>query len=138
MKTDLMNIYFLKEELWTRRREELTTKKTEPWNMSKLTTAMKRLKNNKTSDPNLKVNELFKSGCAGSDLLESLLLLNNGVKYFFLPEYMLLENITTVFKNKGSRYDMNNDRGIFILTLFKKVHHLWSNKFCDKGQGGVH
>jgi hypothetical protein len=121
MKTDLMDIYFLKEELWTRRLEQLKTKKTEQWNMSELTTALKRLKNNKTSDPNMMINELFKSGCAGSDLLESILLLNDGVKHnFFLPEYMLLENITTVFQNKGSRFDMNNDRGIVILTLFKR------------------
>ena len=68
------------------------------------------------------INELFKEGCAGSDLQETLLPLFNGIKdNFLLPRYMLLENITTIYKNKGSRFDMNNDRGIFILTVLKKV-----------------
>ena len=39
----------------------------------------------------------------------------------FFPKYMLLEDITTIYKNKGSRFDMDNDRGIFILTVLKKV-----------------
>ena len=122
MKPDLMDIYFLKEELWSRRLEELKTKKSKPWNLGELETALKSLKNNKTADPNKMINEIFKAGCAGSDLLESLLLLNNGIKdNFHIPEYVLLENITTVYKNKGSRFDMNNDRGIFILTVFKKI-----------------
>ena len=68
------------------------------------------------------INELFKSDCAGSDLLESLLLLFNGIKKTFsIPKFMILENITTIFKNKGSRFDMDNDRGIFILTVLKKI-----------------
>ena len=32
-----------------------------------------------------------------------------------------LANITTIFKNKGSRMDMKNDSGIFILTVLKKM-----------------
>ena len=41
----------------------------------------------------------------------------NGIKeHFHIPIYILLENITTIFK-RGSRFDMNNDRGIFILTV---------------------
>ena len=68
------------------------------------------------------INELFKSECAGSDLLESLLLLFNGIKKTFsIPKFMILENITTIFKNTGSRFDMDNDRGIFILTVLKKI-----------------
>ena len=29
--------------------------------------------------------------------------------------------LVSIYKNKGSRFDMNNDRGIFILTVFKKI-----------------
>ena len=39
----------------------------------------------------------------------------------FIPMFMTLSNITTIYKNKGSRMDMNNDRGIFILTVMKKM-----------------
>ena len=97
MKPELMDIFLLKEELWSRRLEELRNKKTDPWNLSELKIALKSLKNNKTADPHGMINELFKSSCGGSDLEESLLLLYNGIKEnFFLPEYMMLENITTV------------------------------------------
>ena len=54
---------------------------------------------------------IFKAGCIGSDLKES---------EQFLPIFMSLSNITTIFK-KGSRFNLNNDRGIFILTVLKKI-----------------
>ena len=115
IKEELKDVFFLKQELWSTRMEELKGRKTSNWNL-------KRLKNNKTADPNDMINELFKEGCAGPDLQEALLLLFNGIKdNFIIPRYMLLENITTIYKNKGSRFDMNNDRGIFILTVLKKV-----------------
>ena len=122
MKEDFQDLFFLKEELCSSRMVELRNKKTSPWQPSDLTKALKSLKNNKTSDPNGMINEIFKAGVGGSDLQEALLLLFNGVKAnFFLPKYMLLENITTLFKNKGSRFEINNDRGIFILTVLKKI-----------------
>ena len=34
---------------------------------------------------------------------------------------MTLSNITSLYKNKGSRFDLNNDRGIFILAVLKKI-----------------
>jgi hypothetical protein len=33
----------------------------------------------------------------------------------------LRQNISTIFKNKGSRLEMNNERGIFILSALKKI-----------------
>ena len=93
-----------------------------PWQKSDLNHAIKSLKNNKTLDPNGMINEIFKSGCAGSNLQDALELLFNRIKKcFHIPLYMLLENITTIYKNKGSRFDMKNDRGIFILTVLKKI-----------------
>ena len=138
MKETLMDVYFLKEELWSTRMEELKSKKAPPWNLADLEAALKSLKNNKTADPNNMINEIFKPGCAGSDLLKSLVLLNNGIKEtFFFPEYMLIENITTIFKNKGSRFDMDNDRGIFILTVLKKIldNLIYNDKYKDIDNG---
>ena len=61
-------------------------------------------------------------GCVGDDLFAALKSLVNGIKEnFYFPEYMLWENIVTIFKNKGLRLEMNNDRGIFILTTLKKI-----------------
>ena len=103
MKTELMDIFFLKEELWLWRIEEIKNKKTIPWNEDDLKKALKSLKNNKTVDPNGMVNELLKSNCAGNNLLKSLLLLYNGTKMnFHIPRFMILQNITSIFKNKGN------------------------------------
>ena len=80
------------------------------------------------------INEVFKSGCIGSDLKEALLDLFNGIKSNqHIPMFMTLSNITTIYKNKGSRLDLNNDRGIFILTVMKKILDklIYSDKYHD-------
>ena len=102
--------------------EILREAKSPPWIQSELELAVKSLKNNKTPDPHGMINEIFKAGCAGSDLQESLLILYNGMKESqFIPSFITLENITTFYKNKGSRFDMENYRGIFNLTVLKKI-----------------
>ena len=122
MKNELMDVYFLKEELWKSRMEELNELKSPPWSKIQLRKAIKSLKKNKTSDPDGMINELFMEGCAGEDLENALLLLFNGIKNNHeLPDFMIKQNITTIFKNKGSRQDMENDRGIFILSALKKI-----------------
>ena len=124
MKTDLMDIFFLKEELWAWRLEELKKKKTDSWNEDDMKEALKSLKNNKTADPNGMVNELVKPNCAGSNLLESLILLYNGIKMsFHIPRFMILQNITSIFKNKGSRYELE----VFLSLLF--LRKFWINLF---------
>ena len=46
----------------------------------------------------------------------------NGVKLTFdFPEYMELANISSIFKNKGSRFELENDRGIFLLAVLRKI-----------------
>ena len=67
------------------------------------------------------IHEIFKEGCIGSDLKEALLGLCNGINTNqLLPIFMELSNVSTIFK-KGSRFDLNNDRGIFLLTVFQKI-----------------
>ena len=122
MKRELFDVYFLKQKLWFSRLIELRKKRTKPWNRIDLWRTLKSLKNNKTSDPNGVINEIFKQECMGKDLEDALLKLLNGIKEeFLIPDFVLKQNITTIFKNKGSRQDMDNDRGIFILTVFKKI-----------------
>ena len=122
MSSELMDLFFLKTELWERRLTNLKLIKSPPWTLCNLEKALSSLKNNKTVDPIGMVNELFKKGCIGDDLLQALLILYNGMKnYQTIPHFVTLENITTIYKNKGSRMDLNNDRGIFILTVLKKI-----------------
>ena len=102
MKCTLLDIYFLKKELWNSRLKELKTKKTAPWNRIEVRKAIKSLKKNKTTDPNGIINEILMKECAGEDLEEALEILMVEIKNtFHLPEYMLKENITTIYKIKG-------------------------------------
>ena len=122
MKTELMDVYFLKTELWMSRLQNLKLEKAPPWNQDDLDSVLRSLKNNKTKDPNGMINDIFKAGCIGSDMKDALTKLFNGVRANqFLPLFMALSNIMSLFKNKGSRFDLNNDRGIFILTVLKKI-----------------
>ena len=58
----------------------------------------------------------------GKDLKNALLHLMNGIKAnFFFPYYVQLADISSIYKSKGSRFSLESDRGIFILTLLKKV-----------------
>ena len=52
----------------------------------------------------------------------ALIFLFNGIKIDFeFPEYILRQNITTIFKNKGSQLEMNNEMGIYVLSTLKKI-----------------
>ena len=91
-------------------------------NWKQLNEALKSLKNNKISDPHSLINEVFKEGCIGSDLKEVLLILVNDIKKDLkLVDFFKPADIISIYKNKGSRFDMNNDRCIFILTVVKKI-----------------
>ena len=75
---------------------------------------MKHLKTKKAADPKGLVNELFKPGVAGTDLQRSILMLCNYMKaQCEVPAFLEMTNITSIFKNKGSKSDLNNDRGVF-------------------------
>ena len=137
MEEKYMDIYFLKTELWQMRLQSLRKIKTQPWNMSELEAVLKSLKNNKSMDPNGMVNETFKSGYIGTDLKKALLIFLNEVKRKqFIPHSMTLGNITTIYKSKGSRLDMNSDRGIFILTVLKKITDklIYNDKYANIDQ----
>ena len=122
MKPELRDVYFLKNELWRSRLDELINEKSDPWDLGQLDKVLKSLKNNKTKDPLGMINEIFKPGIIGADLKKALIDLFKGVKEnSTLPDYMLLENISSIYKSRGSRFEMENERGIFILTVLKKI-----------------
>ena len=96
------------------RMQSMSNIQTPKWNLIKLDKTLSNLKNNKSVDPNGMVNEVFKTGTIGSDL-------KLGCKEAQkLPKYMTYSNITSIYKNKGSRLSLENDRGIFIQTTLKQ------------------
>ena len=134
MKDDFKEIFHLKSQLWNERLKSLKTNVSNDWKMEDLECVLKKLKRNLTCDPNGIINEIFFPDVMGSDLRLGLLSLVNGMKReIFFPEYVQLANISTIYKNKGSRMEMKNDRGIFILSVFRKVLDklLYLDKYPD-------
>ena len=122
IKPELQDLFFLKSELWNLKIEELEGRKTEAWSKEDLEKALKSLKNNKTRDPKGLINELFKQGTIGEDLKLGMLELFNTIKTEQkIPKFMQEANITTIYKKKGSRQDLNNDRGIFVVSVLRMI-----------------
>ena len=83
---------------------------------------LKKLKTNKTRDPHGLINEIFKPGVVGEDLKLGMLQLFNSMKTeLHIPKMLQYANITTIWKKKGSRQDLNNDRGIFVVSVMRMI-----------------
>ena len=91
---------------------------TKEWTMVDLEMALKSFKNNKARDEHEHVYELFKYG--GKDLKISLLKLLNLVKKSqTYPSIFHPANISSFWKKKGDKSDLDNDRGFFNLFLIE-------------------
>ena len=100
----------------------LKLKKSPEWNMKDLNQVLRNMKNNKSRDPHGFLNEIFKPGVIGSNLRAGILHFVNGVKdNFYFPFFIQWANVTTIFKSRGSRLSMESDRGIFIISILKKI-----------------
>ena len=76
---------------------------------------LSKLKNGKSCDPHGMINELFKPGVCGKDLQASLLMMLNQSKFEIdIPKFMEIAYIVSIYKGKGEKIDLQNDRGIFI------------------------
>ena len=68
------------------------------------------------------MNELFKEGIAGKDLKISLLEFFNTMKWEnFIAEFIRKADIATIYKGKGEKCDLKNDRGIFLVSIFRSI-----------------
>ena len=83
---------------------------------------LKKLKNNKARDPFGLINELFKIGAIGDDLKESLFLMCYKIRdNLEIPELLKFANITSIYKGKGAKNDLQNERGIFSINIFRSL-----------------
>ena len=78
MKTSFRDIFELKNKLWELRNSECQKIQTEPWTEEQLVRVLKNLKTNKTRDPLGMINEVFKPGIIGRDVIRGLLELLTG------------------------------------------------------------
>ena len=66
--------------------------------------------------------EIIKSPVIGKDLKHAILRLMNGIKSeYIIPKNVKMSNITTIYKSSGSRHDLESDRGIFSLSIWRKL-----------------
>ena len=123
MKAELKDLKDAKEALCELRLKLASRKKTPPWTMEQLDVVLKNLKKNKARDSMGYANEIFHPNVAGEDLRKALLFLLNKIKIDQLfPDVLNICNISSIYKNKGSRNDFNFYRGIFGVPLIKTIH----------------
>ena len=121
-KPDYENFLKLQEELFKFRLEIAKQKKTQPWEMKDLEDAIKTLKNGKCRDPEGLIREIFKEDVIGEDLKLSMLKMYNKIKSTgIFPEFMKVTNICAIYKGKGEVTDLDSDRGIFLVTIFRTI-----------------
>ena len=90
--------------------------------MEELRVILKELKNNQCRDPNSLISEIFKEGVIGNDLKVAILdMMNMILETFHIPYELLKADISSIWKRKGSKMELSNDRGIFILSIFRKI-----------------
>ena len=90
--------------------------------MDELNRVLKYLKKNKSRDPMGYSNEIFGVDVAGEDLKVAIIKLMNMIKYDQIFPTILEDcNISSIFKNKGSRNDFNSYRGIFRVPIFRSI-----------------
>ena len=122
MKEEFKEIQDLKKDIFNDRIKISATRKSKPWTMGDLEEALKALKKDKARDPNGWANELFKPGVAGHNLKISLLdFLNKMKTENFIPEFVRMADVVTIYKNKGSKNELVNDRGVFIVTIIRSI-----------------
>ena len=104
------------------RLKEVKKKPSKPWTMKQLMKVLRSLKKGKARDPLNLVNEIFRPEGAGKDLLLALLKIINMVKkQQTFPTKLKYADITSVYKGKNSKSDMENQRGLFNLVTIRSI-----------------
>ena len=110
----------LKEYLFNLNFKIAKGKPTKNWTLEDLGKSLKTFKNNKARDELGYTYELFKY--SGRDLKMSLLNLLNEVKRTqTYPTIFRSSNISSIWKRKGEKSNLDNDRGIFCVNKIRSI-----------------
>ena len=121
MRKDYKSIKIRRKKIFEMKMMLAKSRKSPPWTMQQLETALGDLKRNKSRDYEGYINEIFKKDVIGSNLKASLLkMLNSLKKETLIPQFLNCVNITTVPK-KGSRLEPKNERGIFRVPIVRYI-----------------
>ena len=122
VKESFQYLKALKEELCYKRLEKAKKSKSEGWKIEHLQKVLASLKAGKSRDPHGLINEIFKTEVSGKDFQTSFLIMANKIKDdIFFPKFMQFANIVSIYKGKGEKLDLTNDRGIFLVNIFRSI-----------------
>ena len=122
VKQSFRYLQSLKEELCYKRLEIVKNRKSKDWTIQQLKKVLSSLKAGKSRDPHGLIRELFKPGVSGIDFQTSFLLMANKIKHeIFFPKFMEYADIVSIYKGKGDKLDLDNDRGIFLVNIFRSI-----------------
>ena len=122
IKDKLESMKELKNELFAVRLNIAKENKTKPWKMIHLETVLKALKKEKSRDPSGWINELFMEGVIGNNLKISMLHIFNKIKENNeIPDFVRMADISTIYKGKGSKSELVNERGIFVVSILRNI-----------------
>ena len=130
IKDDFKVLKEHQDELFELKLKIAQSNKSKPWSMNQLEVVLKKLQEGKSRDPNGWVRDLFKSEVAGTQLKMSLLMMMNKMKSEnYIPDFIRNADVTTIYKGKGDKFNLENDRGIFLVTTFRSI--LMKLIYCD-------
>ena len=122
IKPGFENLKILKEYLCSKRLELTMENKAPRLTRLKLDKVLKKLKNNKARDPHGFINEIFKLDAIEGDFKESLFLLCSKIKDTLkIPYIIKYANITSIHKGRGAKNDIQNERGIICINIFRSI-----------------
>ena len=122
MNPELFSMYDIKMQLFNLRLQVSQNIKSKKWTEENLIKVLRSLKKNKSADPHGLIYELFRPEVIGSDLFTSLLMLCNSVKeQLLIPHFLTFTDVTSIYKQKGDRSDLENDRGLFGVSKIRSI-----------------
>ena len=92
------------------------------WTESEIRNICSKLKSGKARDRDDLIFELFNPKVCGADMSRSLQKMFNGIKNNLeIPQFMRKVAITSLYKNKGSKSDFSNQRGVFNVSKVRSI-----------------
>ena len=122
IQDDLKDLQILKEYLFKSRISYSAENIAADWSESEIKKVCSKLKNGKARDRDDLIFELFNPKVCGDDMSRSLQKMFNGIKNNLeVPDFMKKVAITSLYKNKGSKSDFSNQRGIFNVSKVRSI-----------------
>ena len=122
IQEDWKDFQNLKESLFRERISYSSEVIVKDWTKSEIDKVCSKLKSGKARDRDDLIFELFNPKVCGADMSNSLQKMFNGIKNNLdIPGFMRKVAITSLYKNKGSKSDFSNQRGVFNVSKVRSI-----------------